>query len=484
MLPRLLLSSLCLLALFGCAVGPDFHSPETTMPSGWAGPSPVATSQPASAPAEVELSRWWTSFRDPVLTSLEQQAVKSNLDVLLAESRIRQSLGSRGVAVAALFPTLNGTNAYARSQSPVSAGSKNKPPIRNVYEIGLNASWQIDVFGGIRRNIEAADADLQAAEEDRQGIILTLMSEVATHYINLRGYQQQIAIARENLQAQQHSADLTRQKLRGGLVSQLDVANADVQVATTAAAIPPLENQARQAIYTLSVLLGRSPQALLAELSADGPIPPVPPEVPVGLPSELLRRRPDIRRAEAQVHAATARIGVATADLFPQFAMTANAGYQSDLLSKLTHGGNGLWSFGPSMDWQLFNGLANLSNIDVQKALQEQSVLNYQKTILTSLQDVESALMAYAKELEHRKVLLEAVAANRKAAALSVQSYTQGLTDFLTVLVAQRSLYTAEDSLVQSTRTVSTNLVSLYLALGGGWDAEAPSQAASTQMRP
>lgn len=501
---RLLLAYACLLMFSGCAVGPDFHSPKASVPPTWTGPAARTTSQPATAPAaEVDLSQWWTSFNDPKLTALVQQAVRSNKDVLLAEARIRQARASRDVAVAALFPTLNGVGSYTRSQAAgVSGGSSSgasgggstgtkgaaassaaaapvRAPIQNNYQMGLDASWQIDVFGGVRRNIEATEADLRAAEEDRQAVILTLVSEVATSYINLRGFQRQIVIAQENLQIQQHSADLTRQKLHGGLVSQLDVAIADAQVATTASAIPPLEISARQAIYTLGVLLGRQPESLVAELSADAPIPPVPPEVPTGLPSTLLRRRPDIRQAEAQIHAATARVGVATANLFPQFAMTASAGYQSDLLHTLTHSTNGLWSFGPSMDWKLFDGLANLANIEVQKALQEQTALTYEKTILTALQDVENALIAYSKEQEHRKVLQEAVAANRKAVQLSIQSYTQGLTDFLSVLVSQLALYNAENALVQSTTAVSTDLVSLYVALGGGWEAGESSAAAS-----
>jgi NodT family efflux transporter outer membrane factor (OMF) lipoprotein len=242
-------------------------------------------------------------------------------------------------------------------------------------------------------------------------------------------------------------------------------------VATTAAQIPVLESSARAAIYSLGVLLGREPAALEKDLIKEGLIPPAPPEIPVGLPSDLLRRRPDIRRAEAQLHAATARIGVATADLFPKFSLTGTLGISSNDLTKLGNlATSKFWSFGPTISWPVFAGGRILWNIKVQDALQEQALVAYQKAVLTALKDVETALVAYAKEQEHRKSLSEAVVNNRKAVEVSMKLYIAGKTDFLNVLTAQRSLYTSEDALVQSTRTVDTNLIALYKALGGGWE--------------
>jgi NodT family efflux transporter outer membrane factor (OMF) lipoprotein len=219
-------------------------------------------------------------------------------------------------------------------------------------------------------------------------------------------------------------------------------------------------------------LLGSEPAALVKELAAEAPIPPAPPEVPVGLPSELLRRRPDIRRAEAQLHAATARIGVATADLFPKFSLTGSFGYAGNTMSSLTHWENRSWAVGPTVSWPIFAGGKIQANIEVQNAIEEQALLTYQKTVLTALKDVETALVAYAKEQEHRQALTEAVANNGKAVELSLMLYTAGRTDFLNVLTAQRSLYISEDALAQSVRDVSGNLIALYKALGGGWEKE------------
>jgi NodT family efflux transporter outer membrane factor (OMF) lipoprotein len=304
-----------------------------------------------------------------------------------------------------------------------------------------------------------------------------LTSEVALNYLDLRGFQRQLAIARQNLAAQQYSADLTRRRQRGGFVSALDVAQADAQVASTLSQIPLLEQSARQTIYSLSVLLGREPAALVQELSGDGAIPPVPPEVPVGLPSDLLRRRPDIRRAEAQLHAATARIGVATADLFPRFSLSGALNVQGSKVKDLTNWNNAFWSFGPAVSWPLFSAGRIRSNIAVQNALTDQALLSYEQTVLTALQEVENALVAYAQEQQHRAALQDAVTANRRAVDLAQLLYSQGQTGFLDVLTAQRSLYASEDALVQSERTIATNLVALYKGLGGGWEAAEPLNA-------
>ncbi|MFH1479935.1 MAG: TolC family protein, partial [Pseudomonadota bacterium] len=287
-------------------------------------------------------------------------------------------------------------------------------------------------------------------------------------YISLRTFQQRISIAKKNLKTQEHSAKLTRERFQGGFVSGLDVANAEAQVATTAAQIPLLEASAHQTIYSLSILMALEPGASARELSPASTIPMAPPSVPVGVPSDLLLRRPDIRRAEAAIHAATARIGVATADLFPRFTLSGSLGLQAGTLSALDWV-NRFWSLGPSVGWRVFDTGRIRSNIEQQKAVQEQELIAYQQSVLTALQEVENALIASAKEQEHRNALVEAVRANRKAVELAKMLYTEGQTDFLNVLEAQRSLYTSEDAWVQSTRTMSTNLVALYKALGGGW---------------
>ncbi len=467
---------LCLIAMAGCTVGPNYQAPTPHVPGTWSGPTAAEGNQP-TAVAEQDFVRWWTTFGDQVLTSLVERAVNSNLDLKQAEARILQARASRNGVTAGLWPSVGATGSFTRSGSAAttSAGAYDNEVYSNLYKDGLDAAWELDIFGGVRRDVEAANADVRAAIEDHRSVLVTLVAEVALNYINLRGFQQEIVIVQNNLKAQQHTAELTRQRFGSGLVGALDVANADAQVASTASQIPLLESSARQAIYNLSVLLGREPSALLEELSPASIIPPTPPSVPVGVPSDLLRRRPDIRRAEAQIHAATARIGVATADLFPKLSMSASIGFQSDQSNTWMNWVNHLWSFGPSASWQVFDAGKIGANIELQKALREQSFITYQQTVLTALQDVENALIASAKEQEHRSALIEAVAANRKAVDLATQLYMQGQTDFLSVLDSQRSLYASEDSLVQSTRNLSTDLVSLYKALGGGWNSESPN---------
>ena len=488
-----------LLALAGCAVGPDYRPPETHVPEAWSGlgavtgsPTRLTTSPP------VELVDWWKSLNDPLLTSLIGRAIESNLDLRQAEARIRQARAMRGVAASGLWPEIDATGSYSRiytpgpspsSQAPAtspsgsSTGGTSTITSSNLFQVGLDAAWELDIFGGVRRNIEASTADMQAATEDLRDVLVTLVAEVATNYANLRGFQQQIVIARKNLEAQRHNAEITRKRFKAGFVSALDVASAQAQVATTESQIPALESSAQAAIYSLSVLLGREPGALVQELSSETPIPPTPPEIPVGLPSDLIRRRPDVRRAEAQIHAATARIGVATADLFPKFSLTGSFGFSSADLNTLINWSSRAWSFGPSISWPIFAGGRIWWNIEVQDALQEQALITYEKTVLIALQDVETALVAYAKELERHKSLSQAVENNAKAVDLAMKRYIAGKTDFLSVLVFQNTLYQSEDALVQSTRNLTTDLIALYKALGGGWEKEA-QPAKEAKARP
>jgi multidrug efflux system outer membrane protein len=465
--------------LAGCTVGPDFQRPEAPLPTQWSGSGELADTAVGTVVDEGELARWWTVFNDPTLNSLVERASGANLDLKLAEARIRQARAARAVVAGGLGPTLDASGSYRRSGSGTStAGGKAGSVTGDQYQAGFDAGWEIDIFGGTRRSLEAADADLQAAVASHRDTLVSLMAEVARNYIQLRAYQQQIAITRQNLAAQQHSGRLTRERFEGGFVSGLDVANAEALTATTASQIPLLESSARQTIYSLSILMGETPAALDADLSPAGAIPGGPPQVPTGVPSDLLRRRPDIRLAEAQIHAATARIGVAAADLFPKFTIAGSIGYQSSDLGALFDASNHFWSFGPSALWRLFESGRIRAGIQVQKALQEQELIAYRQTVLKGLQEVENALVASAKEQTHRQALVSAVAANRKAVSLAEQLYTEGLTDFINVLQAQQSLYSTEKALVQSTATVSTNLVALYKALGGGWDAPPSEQTA------
>jgi outer membrane protein, multidrug efflux system len=475
----------------GCAVGPDYVKPETKMPENWNGQEAVTAAQPSKTTTgpPVELAAWWQSFKDPTLSSLVEMAIHNNLDLRQAEARIRQARASVGVAGGALFPQINSSALYQRSQSSSEAvGASGAPTgiataggLRELFQVGLDASWELDIFGGRRRNLEAAGADYRAAIEDLRDVLITLVGDVGTNYITLRGLQQQLAIANNNLKAQKHTAEITRKRYEAGFVGTLDLANANAQVATTEAQIPTLESQSRAAIYNLGVLLGREPAVLAKELAVAGPIPPTPIKVPVGLPSELVRRRPDIRRAESQLHAATARVGVATADLFPKFSLTGTFGFSSNDLTKLSNlASSKFWSFGPTITWPVFAGGAIRWNIEVQNALEEQALLTYKKTVLTALKDVETALVAYAKEQQRRDSLATAVTNNRKAVDAAMKLYIAGKTDFLNVLTAQLNLYNSENALAQSTGTVDTNLIALYKALGGGWGGTAaPAKTAA-----
>ena len=455
----------------GCTVGPDYHSPSTTMPARWAPPMAMAASAPSQTVAKShEVADWWKTFGDPVLDKLVAEAVSGNLTLQQAEARIRQARASRGVTEAAWWPDLNATADYRRTRTPNGQGGGIEA---NQYRAGFDSVWELDVFGATSRAVEASDANIIAAVEDRRNVLVTLLGDVALNYIDLRGAQERIKLAQNNLLTQQRTLDVTRRQFAGGFVAGLDVANAEAQVASTRSIIPGLESQARQDIYALAVLLGREPGALIEQLTPSAPIPTTPPEVPVGLPSELLRRRPDIRRAEAQLHASTALIGVAVADLYPRFSLTGNIGVSSGTLAGLGNLNNQNWGIGPSASWQLFSAGRVQSNILVQKALRDQSTLAYRQTVLTALGEVESALVAYAKDQERRAAQYDSVVANRRAAALSRQLYEAGQIDFLNVLNSARSLLVVEDAYSQSTSRVAADLVALYKALGGGWESNA-----------
>jgi NodT family efflux transporter outer membrane factor (OMF) lipoprotein len=431
-----------------------------------------------TSPSPPQVVRWWDSFEDQVLTSLVERAAASNLDLRQAEARIREARAVRGAGAASFWPSVESFAAYTRSGTGGSsggtandrAGGGSVSRDTDLFRGGLDAIWELDVFGGTRRSVEALDADLQAAIEDLRDVTVVLTAEVAINYLTLRGLQQQIAIARENLEAQVKTVEITRQRFEAGFVSGLDVANARAQSAATSSQIPVLESQARDAIHTLSVLLASEPNALLGELEIERAIAPLPPQVPVGMPSDLLRRRPDIRRSEARIHAATARIGIATADLFPRFTLTGSLSFSGDSLSSMADWGSRVWSVGPGMQWLIFDAGRIRWNIEARRAVEEQALLAHQQTVLTALREVESALVAYAKEQEHRQLLEEAVAQNRKAVGLARELYSAGQTDFLNVLSAQGSLFLSEEALVRSTVTLSLNLVALYKALGGGWE--------------
>jgi NodT family efflux transporter outer membrane factor (OMF) lipoprotein len=334
---------------------------------------------------------------------------------------------------------------------------------------GLAASWELDVFGGIRRGVQAATSDAAAADENRRDVLVILLADVGDTYAQLRGFQKRLEIANKNIKTQQDTLDLTTARAKAGLATELDVSRAAAQLQSTKAVVPTLLSGIDVSTYRLSVLLGEEPDALRSELEKASPIPPAEPEVEVGLPSDLVERRPDIRRSEAQLAAATARVGEAKADLFPHFLLTGTAGRQATELHDLTLGAGNFFSVGPAISVPLFTGGRIRSNIAVQASRQREALISYQSSILNALEEVETALVNYSEEQERRDRLNQAAQQSQLALDLAMEQYTAGLVDFLSVLDAQRELYAEEDLAVESQTTVTTDVIALYRALGGGW---------------
>jgi NodT family efflux transporter outer membrane factor (OMF) lipoprotein len=468
--------------LTGCEVGPNYSPPQEHMPATWVAPPTTRASITVQEPLQVE--KWWTTFQDPELDSLVRRAVQSNLDVKLAAERIRAARATICIAGSTLLPFFNGNGAYTHSLNAANRTTLTLPSgktrtfdakAQDFWTGGFDASWEIDIFGGIRRGVEAATANYEATVEDRRDVLVSLLGELATDYVQLRGFQQQVKIGQENLTAQQRTLQATRENKDIGRGTGLDVANSEAEVAGTGASVANFQSLVQQQIYAISVLLGEEPATLLEELSTESQIPIAPPLVPVGLPSELLRRRPDIRRAERQLAAATANIGVAVSDLFPHLGLNGSVSVGGSRFSNLGNWDNRVLSIGPSFNWAIFDSGAIWSNIEVSNAAQAQALLTYRKTILTALQDVETSLTAYAQEQQRRALLADAVAANQRAVAFAIELWNAGTKDFLNVLVTQESLFGAQNALVQSNQAVATDLVAIYKALGGGWEVGEPS---------
>lgn len=419
-------------------------------------------------------AQWWKCFGDAELDSLISRSVKSNLTLAVARARVREARSELRFASGGLGPSLDTAASYNEERYPANGfpqfpGIASIPLEDNVYQAGFDAAWELDVFGGVRRAVEAARAEAAAAEYGRRDLLITVSSEVARNYIDARAFQRRLAVALENIQTQQKTLALTRDLNNHGLASDLDVQQDAALLATTQAQTPSLETGFRSAAYRLATLLGQPPGSLLGELSRQ-PAPALsPPAVPVGLPSDLLERRPDVCQAERRLAAATARIGVATADLFPKFSLTGDVGLQSVSASQWFTAGSRYWSVGPAVQWRLFDTGRIRANIRVQDARQEQALAQYEQTALNAFEEVERALTAYAKEQVRRESLVVAEQASGRALDLATQLYSHGLVDFLRVLESQRSLDETQDAVIQSDRAVSEDLIALYKALGGGW---------------
>jgi len=450
-----------LLTLAGCAaVGPDYVQPDENYPPAWH--TELAQGVSAETVEPYDLAEWWKVLGDPVLTGLVEQAVANNLDLKQAAAKLREARARRDISKTGLFPILSASGSAGRSK-----GSGGTP--HNSYGVGFDAGWEIDVFGGVRREVEAAQADLAASRENLRYVLVSLAAEVALNYLDVRTIQERLAAAEKNLAIQQESFDLVTWRHQAGLSDELALQQARYNLESTRAQIPALRIGLGEAKNRLAVLIGKIPGSLHKLLEEDRPIPVVPPTVAVGVPAETLRQRPDIRRAERNLAAQTARIGVAVADLYPKFHLSGTIGLESLKSSDLFKAASKTWNFGSGVSWNVFDAGAIRKNIEVQSAIQEQYLYAYEAAVLNGLEEVENGLTAYIEEQLHRERLAEAVTAARQAESLASQQYGAGLVDFNTVLEAQRSLLSFEDQLTQSNGAVTANLIRLYKALGGGW---------------
>ena len=454
----------------GCTVGPDYRAPAPALPAQWSETLPTGEGIDGSSTAH-----WWKGFNDPELNSLIVRALLSNPDLNVAESRVREARAQRGLSAAALWPTAEATGSYAHAQQ-----SANQPLLGglvppgtsfkyNEYAPGFDASWELDLFGGTRRSVEAADAGIAAMVYSRQDVEVTLIAEVALNYVELRGGQRRLAIAALNIKAEQGSVALAQDLFHHGLSSKLDAEQAATVLSQTDADLPTIDIALKANVHRLGVLLGQPPGALLEELAIEGPIPAARPPVPIGIPSDLLRRRADVRTAERQLASATAQIGVATSDLFPKFSLTGNAGWESVSTGSLFKAASEYWSIGPTVKWQILDAGRIRSNINVQKAREEEALATYKKTVLASLEDVENALVAYSQDQRRNLLLQKAVKTGQRSLEISQDLYEHGLANFINVIEAERTLYQSQDQWVQSDQAVTQDLIALYKALGGGW---------------
>ena len=466
-----LLPAITALVIAGCAaVGPDYARVEPDAPQEWH--SQLRGGLTADLPKPETLAYWWRALNDAKLSSLEERAVKGNLDLKKALSRIREARALRGISKANLFPTLDASASSTNYRSSESGWSTKE---NKLYSAGFDAGWELDVFGGVRRSVEAAQASLEATQADLHNVLVSLLAEVALNYVEVRTYQARLSAAYANIKTQQETYELNRSRYEAGIIDELAVQQALYNLERSRSQIPTLEIGLESAKNRLAVLLGETPGAVHRELAEQRPIPVPPVTVAVGVPAETLRHRPDIRRAERNLAAQTARIGVATADLYPKFRLIGNIGLKSVSTGNFFTAASRTWSISPGVSWNIFHGGSIRQNIKVQSALQEQALIQYESAVLNAQEEVENVLVAYAKEQRRRESLARATDAARQADKLARDRYQAGLVDFSNVLIAQLALLSFQDELAQSNGAVTSNLVRLYKALGGGWASVEPA---------
>jgi multidrug efflux system outer membrane protein len=464
------------LLLTACtAVGPDYHTPDMATPKHW-------QSAPASTNAQTGNDTWWQSFNDPQLNQLIGQAIGANLDLKKALVRIQDARAQRVSVFAAALPSLsaksnisrrlNNTSGGGPSGSTAGSGFGIGSQLIDIFQSGFDAQWELDFFGGVQRAAEAANASVDSEIENSRAVLVTLLGDVARTYVELRANQQWLAITENTLKSQTETLELTQIRQQSGLADSLAVTQAQAQLSATQAQQPLYESQIQQKLHALSVLLGQPPAALNARLQRPAPVPHVTATAIPELPSELLKRRPDIRRAERLLAVAVANIGIAKSELYPKINLSAFLGLQNLSIKEVTPIGKS-WSTAASLSMPLFNWGRLQADVKSKQMLSEEAKLSYEAAILTAFKEVEDALTAYQKEQQRYQALEQAVAANQLALKLATERYQTGLTAFIDVLDSQQALYQAQRDLIGSAADASNQRVALYKALGGGWQSQA-----------
>lgn len=464
---RLIVPMITAVLLAGCVVGPDYQVPILPMPASWSSQNQAKPAQPA------QLSRWWQRLRDPELNTLVEEAVAGNLDVATAKARIREARATYRQSAGTLLPSVDGSGSATRNKSAETTSGSDAT--YSEYQAGFDASWELDLFGANRRGVQAARYGLDASQGELRSTLLTLVGDVASYYAQARGYQARIALARRSAVSQRQTAELTRTMAQAGTATAADVAKAMGQAASTEAAVPTLEASYAQAVHRLSVLTGRPPAALSERLKRGAPIPTPRLPIPTGIPADILLSRPDVRMAERQYAQYTAKIGQAEAARYPSVSLTGDISTAALKLGDLGKNSSIGWSFGPTLSVPVFNAGQLQAAVEVAKAQRDQYFIAYRSSVLTALEDVENALVLLSQERIRIGKLASSAKSYGDAAQLEGTLYKAGETSLLDVLDAQRSLYSAEDSLLQSRVLLATNYIALNKALGGGWDGAVDS---------
>ncbi|MCI1001246.1 efflux transporter outer membrane subunit [Ochrobactrum sp. C6C9] len=456
------LATLCLVAtVSGCVVGPDYQSPLINMPSNWGNKKQQKPAKPA------ELAEWWKRLNDPLLNAFVEEAVAGNLDVATAKARVREARATYRQSVGTLLPSLDGSASATRSRTGSSVSGT--ASTSSQFQSGLDASWEIDLFGANRRSVEAAKYGMDASEEDLRNTLVTLIGDVTTNYVEARGYQARAALARRTAASQRETATLTRNKFEAGASSAVDLSNASGQAASTEANIPDLEAAYAASVHRLSVLTGRAPAALAERMNKVKAIPKPKLPMPTGIPADILLSRPDVRLAERQYAQYTAKVGQAEAARYPGLSLTGDIATSATKIGDLGKSSSISWSFGPTLTVPIFNGGQLKAAVEMAQAQRDQYFIAYRSSILTGLEEVENAIVSLAQERIKSSKLATSARHYREAASLGRSLYQSGTQSFLDLLEAQRSLYSAEDSLIASQVLITTDYIALNKALGGGW---------------